>query len=210
MELIWLMLPMPKEASKLINLPDLADDRDGIPFFKGIIGGELHVRLLAVLDGDDVDAVDLAQIQRPHTLAQHPAAHRDAPHLDAVAEGDVVQQIARDQPLADAHGHVGLRVDDLGPETLEHLAVHLTGGLGDDVRHAQLCDEHRRQDTDIDLLTDADRDRAAVLHAGFLQRGLVQLVDDKRIVGVAAHGLDLCLVLVHGNDLLAGGGQRLD
>ena len=88
------------------------------PVFKGVIGGELHVRLLAVLDGDDVDAVDLAQIQRPHTLTQHPAAHRDAPHLDAVAEGDVVQQIARDQPLADAHGHVGLRVDDLGPETL--------------------------------------------------------------------------------------------
>ena len=163
-----------------------------------------------MLDGDDVDAVDLAQIQRPHTLAQHPAAHRDAPHLDAVAEGDVVQQIARDQPLADAHGHVGLRVDDLGPETLEHLAVHLTGGLGDDVRHAQLCDEHRRQNADVDLLTDADRDRAAVLHAGLLQRGLVQLVDDKRIVGVAAHGLDLCLVLVNGNDLLAGGGQRLD
>ena len=78
------------------------------------------------------------------------------------------------------------------------------------MRHAQLCDEHRRQDTDVDLFADADRDRAAVLHAGLFQRGLVQLVDDKRIVGVAAHSLDLCLVLVNGNDLLAGGGQRLD
>ena len=99
-------------------------------------------------------------------------------------QGKIVAVNAGSAVITAACG-VGLRVDDLGPETLEHLAVHLTGGLGDDVRHAQLCDEHRRQDADVDLFTDADRDRAAVLHAGLLQRGLVQLVDDKRIVGVA-------------------------
>ena len=75
------------------------------------------------------------------------------------------------------------------------------------MRHAQFCDEHRRQDADVDLLANADRDRAAVLHTGFFQRYFVQFLNDEGVIGVTAHGLDLRLVLIDGDDLFAGGGQ---
>ena len=88
--------------------------------------------------------------------------------------------------------------------------MYLAGSLGNHVRHTQLGDQHCGQDADVHLLTDADGDGAAVLHPGLLQRGLGQLVNDKGIVRPAAHGLDLGLVLVNGNDLLARIGQRFD
>ena len=47
------------------------------------------------------------------------------------------------------------------------------------MRHAELGDKHRCQDADVDPFADADRDSAAVLHAGLLECGLVQLVNDK-------------------------------
>ena len=123
---------------------------------------------MVALNGDDVDAVNLAHVQFADGAAQQLAAHGDAAHLDAVIQSDVIQKIARDQPLADAHGHVGLRVNHRGTQALEHLAVDLAGGFGDDLRHAQLNDQHRGQDADVHLLADAHRNRAAVLHAGLL------------------------------------------
>ena len=88
--------------------------------------------------------------------------------------------------------------------------MDLAGGLGNNVGHAQLRDKHRSQNTDIHLLANADCDGAAVLHPGFFQRYFVQFIDDKGVIGVAAHGLDLGFVLVHGDDLFARGGQRFD
>ena len=123
---------------------------------------------MAALNGDDVDAVNLAHIQFADGAAQQLAAHGDAAHLDAVIQSDVIQKIARNQPLADAHGHVGLRVNHRGTQVLEHLAVHLAGGFGNDLGHAQFDDQHRGQDADVHLLADAHRNRAAVLHAGLL------------------------------------------
>ena len=164
---------------------------------------------MVALNGDDVDAVNLAHVQFADGAAQQLAAHGDAAHLDAVIQGDVIQKIARNQPLANAHGHVGLRVNHRGTQALEHLAVHLAGGFGNDLGHAQFDDQHRGQDADVHLLADAHRNRAAVLHAGLFDGVLAQIIHHKRVVGIAAHGLDLLLVFINGDDLFARFGQRL-
>ena len=77
---------------KLIDLPDLADYRHTVPLLKGIVRGKFHIGLVAVLHGDDIDAVDFAHIQLADAFAQHLAAHGNAPHFDAVAQGNVIQQ----------------------------------------------------------------------------------------------------------------------
>ena len=88
--------------------------------------------------------------------------------------------------------------------------MDLAGGLGDDVGHAQLDDQHGGQDAHVHLLTDADGDGAAVLDAGFLEGGLAEVVHHKGIVGKFPHLADPLLVFVDGDDFLARLGQRLD
>ena len=88
--------------------------------------------------------------------------------------------------------------------------MDLVGGLGDNVGHPQLDDQHGSQDAHVDLLTDADRHGAAVLHTGFLQRRFAQVIHHKGVVGVGPHFPDFFLILVDGDDFLTGFGQGLD
>ena len=166
--------------------------------------------MLFMLHGNDVDAVHAAQVQVLDAVSDQLPRRHNAPHLHVVAQRDVVQHIAVDQPLADAHRHIGLGVNDIRAQLLQHLAVYVAGGLGDDVRHAQLQHLHRGHNAHVHALTDADGHGAAVVHTGFAQRLLGQCAHHKGVVGVAAHRLDLFLVLINGDDLLAGGCQRLD
>ena len=95
------------------------------------------------------------------------------------ASATIVQEIAENQPPPDAHRHVRLGVDHRGPHPLEHLAVHLAGGLGDDVGHPQLDHQHGGEDAHVDLLADADGHRAAVLHAVLLEAVSLRLSTTK-------------------------------
>ena len=75
--------------------------------------------------------------------------------------------------------------------------------------NAHLDHLHGGEDAHIQLLSDADGDRVAVLHAGLLEALLVEHPHHKGVVGVFPHRLHLLLILVHGNDFLARFGQRL-
>ena len=82
--------------------------------------------------------------------------------------------------------------------------------FGNNVGHVHLEHRHRRQDADVHLLADADGDGLTVLEAGLLQVFLVERLNDQGKVGILAHGLDLLLVLVHGDDFFARLGEGLD